>query len=56
MTEADIDTAMKLGLNFPRGPFEALRAHGNAKVRAVLLALDAATPFKGRYALAPALR
>ena len=32
----DIDTALKLGLNFPRGPFEMLDLHGTAKVRQTL--------------------
>lgn len=47
----DIDTALRLGLNFPRGPFEALRQHGVAKVTTTLEALEAAAPehLKGRY-------
>lgn len=52
-----IDTAMKLGLNFPRGPFEMLAHHGAQKIRATLLALEAAAPphLKGRYRPAPEL-
>jgi len=54
---ADIDTAMRLGLNFPRGPFEIARAAGPATIRARLDALEAAAPahLKGRYTPAPAL-
>ena len=50
-----IDTAMKLGLNLPRGPFEILAARGTT-IRATLAALEAAAPdhLKGRYL--PALR
>ncbi|MEE4120838.1 MAG: 3-hydroxyacyl-CoA dehydrogenase NAD-binding domain-containing protein [Paracoccaceae bacterium] len=56
-TEEGIDTAMKLGLNFPRGPFEIVRAAGPAAIRARLEALESAAPahLKGRYAPAPAL-
>ena len=52
-----IDTAMKLGLNFPRGPFEALERHGAQTIRATLVALEATAPphLKGRYRLAPEL-
>ena len=54
-TETGIDTAMKLGLNLPRGPFEILAARGTT-IRATLAALEAAAPdhLKGRYL--PALR
>ena len=57
VTAAGIDTAMKLGLNFPRGPFEMLARHGGATVRATLAALEAAAPdhLKGRYRPAPEL-
>lgn len=57
VTPAGIDTAMKLGLNFPRGPFEALAAHGRPAVLATLAALEAAAPahLKGRYLPAPCL-
>jgi 3-hydroxybutyryl-CoA dehydrogenase len=56
-TAQGIDTAMKLGLNFPRGPFEIARAEGPAKIRARLEALEAAAPahLVGRYVPAPAL-
>ena len=55
--KAGIETALKLGLNFPRGPFEAARAHGFALIRATLAGLEAAAPphLKGRYLLSPAL-
>ena len=53
----DIDTALKLGLNFPRGPFESARLHGRDKVIATLEALEASAPahLKGRYTPSPAL-
>lgn len=56
-TRDGIDTALKLGLNFPRGPFEMLAAHGPATIRATLAALEASAPayFKGRYLPAPML-
>lgn len=56
-TEADIDTAMRLGLNFPRGPFEAARTLGLARVRAELVRLAAAAPpeLAGRYDIQPQL-
>lgn len=56
-TAAGIDTAMKLGLNFPRGPFEALALHGHAAVLATLAACQAAAPdaLKPRYTPAPGL-
>jgi 3-hydroxybutyryl-CoA dehydrogenase len=54
---AGIDTAMKLGLNFPRGPFEAARIHGLPLIRETLRNLEAAAPphLKGRYTISPAL-
>ncbi|MFZ9199690.1 MAG: 3-hydroxyacyl-CoA dehydrogenase NAD-binding domain-containing protein [Paracoccaceae bacterium] len=56
-TAKGIDTAMKLGLNFPRGPFEALAHHGRAAVIQTLSALQAAAPaaMKDRYTPAPGL-
>ena len=53
----DIDTALKLGLNFPRGPFESARLHGSGKLVATLAALEAAAPahLQGRYTPSPAL-
>lgn len=52
-----VDTALKLGLNFPRGPFEMLERDGPATLRARLAALAAAAPahLQGRYAPAPGL-
>ena len=55
VTREGIDTALKLGLNFPRGPFGMLEAHGAPAIRATLAALEAATSLKGRYAPAPEL-
>lgn len=56
-TPDGIDTAMKLGLNFPRGPFEALTLHTRAKVLQTLTDLQAKAPdaLKPRYAPAPGL-
>jgi 3-hydroxybutyryl-CoA dehydrogenase len=53
-----IDQALRLGLNFPRGPFEAARARGPDRIRAELARLAAAAPpaLDGRYALQPSLR
>jgi 3-hydroxybutyryl-CoA dehydrogenase len=56
-TSDGIDTALKLGLNFPRGPFESARAQGLARIRETLAKLEARAPshLKGRYAISPAL-
>jgi 3-hydroxybutyryl-CoA dehydrogenase len=56
-TADGIDTALKLGLNFPRGPFEALALHGRSRVLTTLAALESAAPphLKGRYLPAPEL-
>lgn len=56
-TPDGIDTAMRLGLNFPRGPFEALARHGRAAILAELARLRAAAPetLKSRYDPAPTL-
>ena len=56
-TPEGIDTAMKLGLNFPRGPFETLALHTTPKVLATLqsLAENAPEALKPRYAPAPFL-
>jgi 3-hydroxybutyryl-CoA dehydrogenase len=50
-TAQGIDTAMKLGLNFPRGPLEGLRSHGLQTILGVLAALESRAPahLKGRY-------
>jgi len=57
VTAQNIDTALQLGLNFPRGPFAALDRHGRDKVRATLAALEAKAPphLKTRYLPAPSL-
>lgn len=57
-TTADgIDTALELGLNFPRGPFRALAAHGRETVLQTLEKLENSAPphLRGRYLPAPAL-
>ena len=55
VTEAGIDTALKLGLNFPRGPYEILALRGADTIRATLAACEAAAPphLTGRYLPAP---
>jgi 3-hydroxybutyryl-CoA dehydrogenase len=55
--EAGIDTALKLGLNFPRGPFQSLRAHGLGLIKTTLAELEDKAPphLKGRYILSPEL-
>ena len=55
-TREGIDTALKLGLNFPRGPFE-MRAAQGADLLPRLAALEAAAPahLKTRYLPAPGL-
>lgn len=56
-TAEGIDTALRLGLNFPRGPFQMLNAHSRDTVLATLAALESNAPadLKGRYLPAPAL-
>ena len=57
-TTADgIDAALRLGLNFPRGPFEIIARHGRERVLATLAALEAKAPaqLKTRYLPAPGL-
>jgi 3-hydroxybutyryl-CoA dehydrogenase len=56
-TAVGIDTALTLGLNFPRGPFEALAHHGRGRMLDTLAALETAAPphLKGRYLPAPEL-
>ncbi len=51
----DIDTAMRLGFNYPRGPFEWCEAIGPRRVLAILDALHAELG-EERYRAAPALR
>jgi 3-hydroxybutyryl-CoA dehydrogenase len=55
-TRDGIDTALRLGLNFPRGPFEIAAARG-ASLKTDLAALEAAAPahLRGRYRAAPLL-
>ena len=57
VTEAGIDTAMRLGLNFPHGPFEAMQRHGRAAVLVELARLRrlASPQKKPRYDAAPGL-
>ena len=56
-TQGGIDTAMTLGLNFPRGPFQALAQHGAPAILATLSALEQTAPphLKTRYLPAPSL-
>ena len=54
-TAEDVDTAMRLGFNWPRGPFEWADAIGHARVAACLDALHAELG-EERYRVAPALR
>ncbi|WP_228386349.1 3-hydroxyacyl-CoA dehydrogenase NAD-binding domain-containing protein [Ornithinicoccus halotolerans] len=51
----DVDTAMRLGTNYPRGPFGWLAELGAGRVLGVLAELDAAHP-GGRYRPSPALQ
>ena len=55
VTSEGIDQALRLGLNFPRGPFEAARLQGPARIRATLDQLEASAPahLKTRYLQAP---
>ncbi|MGB3187355.1 MAG: 3-hydroxyacyl-CoA dehydrogenase NAD-binding domain-containing protein [Ornithinimicrobium sp.] len=50
----DIDTAMRLGANYPQGPFQWLDQLGASHVAQVLAALDHAYP-GGRYRPSPGL-
>ncbi len=54
----DVDTALRLGLNLPRGPFESLRKIGLARVLVTLDALETGAPthLRGRYVVANNLR
>lgn len=50
----DVDTAMRLGTNYPKGPFEWLAQIGAGTVRSQIEELDRAYP-GGRYRPSPAL-
>lgn len=56
-TESGIDTALKLGLNFPRGPFECLARHSRGTILQTLakLAENAPPHLQTRYTPAPGL-
>ncbi len=54
-TASDVDTAMRLGTNYPKGPHEWLQQIGAPTVLAQLRELDEAFP-GGRYRVSPALR
>lgn len=56
-TTEGIDTALRLGLNFPRGPFEILHSHGPQRILQTLADLERSAPahLKSRYLPAPAL-
>ena len=56
-TTEGIDTALKLGLNFPHGPFEILAARGRSRLLDKLHQLAGAAPYhlQGRYSPAPLL-
>lgn len=58
VTAEGIDTALRLGLNFPRGAFAAARAQGIGAVRAELDRLERAAPphLLGRYRAAAGWR
>ena len=53
-TAEDVDTAMRLGTGYPKGPIAWGHELGHDRVREVLAELDAAYP-GGRYRLSPAL-
>ena len=53
-TAEDVDTAMRLGTNYPKGPHAWLDELGRETVAAHLRELDRAFP-GGRYRLSPAL-
>ena len=54
-TREDVDVAMRLGFNWPRGPFEWAEAIGPARVVSVLDALGSELDAE-RYRVAPLLR
>ena len=55
VTSEGIDLALRLGLNFPRGPFEAATLQAPARIRVILDRLEALAPphLKTRYLQAP---
>lgn len=57
VTAEGIDTALRLGLNWPRGPFALLDRIGAQAVRTLLTRCEAEAPahLKGRYLPAPGL-
>ena len=54
-TEKDIDTAMKLGVNYPKGPFEFLEQIGVENIYTMLEAIYNDTK-EERYKICPALK
>jgi 3-hydroxybutyryl-CoA dehydrogenase len=52
-----VDFALRLGLSFPRGPFEMLSVHGRTNIQGILRDLAVRTPshLSGRYDSAPLL-
>ena len=56
-TTGATDKALRLGLNFPRGPFESARRWGLPRIRAELIRLERRAPehLKTRYTISPAL-
>ena len=54
-TPADVDTAMRLGFNYPRGPFDWAEAIGPVRVVSVLDELRSELG-EERYRVAPLLR
>ncbi len=57
VTAEATDKALRLGLNFPRGPFESARRWGLPRIRAELIRLERRAPehLKTRYTISPAL-
>jgi 3-hydroxybutyryl-CoA dehydrogenase len=54
-TKKDIDTAMKLGVNYPKGPFEFLEQIGVEYIYTMLEAIYNDTK-EERYKICPALK
>ncbi|RUS61028.1 3-hydroxybutyryl-CoA dehydrogenase [Pseudorhodobacter sp. E13] len=57
LTPEAVDTALRLGLNFPRGPFESMRQWGVEAIGQTLARLEAQAPahLRGRYVASPCL-